>query len=130
MHKKDVTINAPIALGNNSAEKEIQKAIKSILPDIDYKDYIDLQKLKLRELEDELEKTRLGANAIANACLCLYKMLLDLGYSDDGETIIFHRDLVNKMKGGQIAIGEDVDGNRTFKITNRFNYHVKETELS
>lgn len=130
MNKKDVTVNAPLAIGGGTTEKQIQQALRDILPSIDYKDYVDLQKVKIKELEAELESTRIGANTIANACLCLYKMLLDHGFSDDGESIVFDRELVNKMKGGQISIAEDGIGNRHFRITNRFNYHVKETELS
>lgn len=126
---KDAVINAPAAQWRSGpAEKEIQKAIKSIIPgfDISAEEVVQLQKATIRELESTLDKTRIVATTIANAALCLYKMLLDEGYTHDGESVVFSKELVDQMKGAQISVAEDGYGDRSLRITARHNHPVWE----
>jgi hypothetical protein len=126
---KDAKINAPPAQWRSGpAEKEIQKAIKSIIPgfDISAEEVVQLQQATIRELEGNLDKTRIVATTIANAALCLYKMLLDEGYTVDGESVVFPKELVDKMKGAEISIAEDGLGDRALRITARHDHPVWE----
>jgi hypothetical protein len=126
---KDVLIDAPPAIfGSTPNERQLKKIIKSIIPgvEIDAKDVIDMQQATIRELESNLEKTRIVATTIANSCLCLYKMLLDEGYTDDGESVRFSKELVDRMKGAEISITEDGFGDRYLRITSRHDHPVWE----
>jgi hypothetical protein len=126
---KDVLISAPAATwGTAPTDKELKRIVKSIIPGIemDEKDVIQMQQASIRELESTLEKTRLVATSIANSCLCLYKMLLDEGYTEDGESIRFPKELVDTMKGAEISISEDGTGDRYLRITSRHNHPVWE----
>jgi hypothetical protein len=126
---KDAIINAPPAQWRiGAAEREIEKAIKSIIPglDISAEEIVQLQKATIRELESNLDKTRIVATTIANAALCLYKMLLDEGYTVDGESVVFPKELVDKMKGAEISVAESGTGDRSLRITARSNHPVWE----
>lgn len=126
---KDAVINAPPAQwAQGPSEKELNKVIKSIIPgvEIDLNDIVQLQQATIRELEGNLDKTRVAATTIANACLCLYKMLLDEGYTVDGESVLFPRELVERMKGAQISVSEDGNGDRALRITARSDHPVWE----
>jgi hypothetical protein len=130
IHPNDVLIKAPPAefrlVGSKS--HEIERAAKSVLPgvNIDAKDVIEWQTAAIRDLESELQKTRMVAANIANACLCLYKMLLDHGYTIDGESVRFPKELVKKMTGQRIAITDDEEGNRYVRVQDKVNYPVYE----
>jgi len=126
---RDAVINAPPAKwAAGPVEKEVEKAIKSIIPqlDISAEEVVQLQKAKIKELEEELRMTRVAATTVANSALCLYKMLLDEGYTSDGESVLFPRELVNKMKGAEISVSESGDGDRALRITARADHPVWE----
>jgi hypothetical protein len=126
---RDAIINAPPAQWRTGQEeKKVKEIIKSIIPgmDITEKDIIQLQQATIRELESNLDKTRIVATTIANSCLCLYKMLLDEGYTNDGESVTFSKELVDTMKGAEISISEDGYGDRSLRITARHNHPVWE----
>ncbi len=119
---KDVNIYPPAAeFGGHQSEKKIRSDLGSVLPglDIDINDVAQWLRAENKQLLSDLEKTRIVASTIANACLCLHRMLLDHGYSDDGESIVFSKELVEKMKGAEISIGETGTGDRSLKITSR-----------
>lgn len=127
IHPNDVNILAPPAefrLLDGAQSKQIEKASKIGLPglNIDAKDVIQMQQAALREVESDLQKTRMVTANIANAALCLYKMLLDEGYSLDGEKIIFPKSLVQKMAGQKISIGDDSEGNRFVRVQSRVDH--------
>lgn len=124
---RNVDILAPpaeFALLNGGKSKEVERAAKSVLPgvNIDAKDVIDMQQAALREVESELQKTRIVVASIANAALCLYKMLLDEGYSKDGDKIVFPKELVDRMSGQKISIGDDEFGNRYVRVQDQLPY--------
>lgn len=126
---KDAIVEAPAAHWRaGPSEKEIQKVIKSIIPglDISAEEVVQLQQATIRELESTLDKTRVVATTIANSALCLYKMLLDEGYTHDGESVIFPKELVDKMKGAEISVAEDGYGDRSLRITARHDHPVWE----
>lgn len=126
---KDVIVNAPAAQWRaGPKEKELQNVAKSIIPgfDISIEEVIQLQQSTIRQLEANLDKTRIVATTIANSALCLYKMLLDEGYTDDGESVIFPKELVEQMKGAEISISEDGHGDRSLRITARHDHPVWE----
>lgn len=131
VHPNDVNILAPPAefrlLGSNTS-KEIEHASKTVAQNmgIDAKDIIEMQQAALRSVESDLQKTRMVTANIANAALCLYKMLLDEGYSDDGEKIVFPRELVERMQGQKISIGDDAEGNRFVRVQDKFDYPTYE----
>lgn len=127
VHPNDVNILAPPAefkLLNGAKSREIEKASKTVIPglQIDAKDIIDMQQAALREVESELQKTRMVTANIANAALCLYKMLLDEGYTVDGEKVIFPKELVERMQGQKISIGDDEEGNRFVRVQSRVDH--------
>jgi hypothetical protein len=126
VHPNDVLINAPPAefrlIGSNS--KELEQMAKTVIPglDIDSKDIIQMQQAAIRGVESDLQKTRMVTASIANACLCLYKMLLDSGYADEDQRVIFPKELVERMNGQKISIGEDGFGNRFVRVQDRFDH--------
>lgn len=127
----DVLVEAPPAefrLLDGAKSQEIEKLTKRVMPgvDIDAKDIIELQQAAIRGLESDLQKTRMVAANIANAALCLYKMLLDNGFTPDGERVVFPRELVDKMKGERISIGDDALGNRFVRVQERHDHPTYE----
>lgn len=130
VHPNDVLVHAPPAefrlLGSNSWE--IEKAAKQALPgaSIDAKDVIEWQTAHIRGIESELQKTRMVAANIANAALCLYKMLLDMGYTVDGERVRFPKELVERMTGARLAISDDEAGNRYIRVQDKVDYPIYE----
>lgn len=128
---KDVLVNAPPAefrLVDGAKSHEIEKLTKQILPGVDFdiKEIIELQQAAIRGLESDLQKTRMVTANIANAALCLYKMLLDAGYTPDGEKVYFSKELVDRMKGQRISIGDDAFGNRFVRVQERVNHPTYE----
>lgn len=130
VHPNDVIINAPPAEFRlvGSSSHEIERAAKQVIPglNIDHKDVIELQQAALRGVESDLQKTRMVAASIANTCLCLYKMLLDLGYTVDGESVMFPKELVERMMGQKISIYDDDEGNRYVRVQDKFDYPTYE----
>ncbi len=125
IHPSDVKVLAPPAefalLGANS--RAIEQAAKgAVNTNIDAQSVIEWQKAELRSVESELQKTRMVTANIANAALCLYKLLLDEGYSKDGDKIIFPKELVERMAGQKISIGDDEEGNRFVRVQSRVPY--------
>lgn len=121
---RNVDILAPpaeFALLNGGKSKEVERLAKQALPGlpIDEKDIIEMQQAALRGVESELQKTRMVTAMIANAALCLYKMLLDAGYTVDGDKVVFPKELVAKMEGQKISIGDDDLGNRFVRVQER-----------
>lgn len=129
LHPKDVNVKAPTATwGPQTATREMERAIAEVLPGvgIDTKDIISLQQATVRELENNLEKTRIVASTLSNSVLCLLKLLIDHGFSMDGESVIFEKELVDKMKGGQVLLREDGFGNRHLRVTSKIDHPVSE----
>jgi hypothetical protein len=130
VHPNDVLVKAPPAEFRlpGSTSWEIEKAASGVLPgaSIDSQDIIQWQKATIRSLESDLQKTRMVTANIANAALCLYKMLLDHGYTVDGERVRFPKSLVDRMTGARIAISDDDDGNRYIRVQDKVDYPVYE----
>lgn len=130
IHPNDVLVKAPPAEFRlpGSTSWEIEKAASGVLPgaSVDSQDIIQWQKATIRSLESDLQKTRMVTANIANAALCLYKMLLDRGYTVDGERVMFPKSLVDRMTGARIAISDDDDGNRYIRVQDKVDYPVYE----
>lgn len=74
-----------------------------------------LTKSEMEAFKKDYEMVRDVAGTMANIALCL----LVMNDSDSDDQVIVSRELIERVKGSQLVLQEDADGNVIAKITRR-----------